>query len=167
MELVFSMYLILFGTYCIFCLICIKFIYKYMSKSDKIENKYKYHVMMMKNAGIKYKGDFLDDLVAAKIIIPAHVEKDFRISQKTITRLRETDSKISISTLRKFSYVIGHYLMKYKKEIEGKEFVSDYKEKMKGIDAHIERYKRIFGYEADVCLNKIKEGEDLRQIVLK
>ena len=57
--------------------------------------------------------------------------------------------------------------MKYKQEIEGKEFVSDYKEKMKGIDAHIERYKRIFGYEADVCLNKIKEGEDLRQIVLK
>lgn len=37
-----------------------------MSKSGKIENKYKYHVMMMKNAGIKYKGDFLDDLVAAK-----------------------------------------------------------------------------------------------------
>ena len=72
-----------------------------MSAESKIENKYHYHVIVMKNAGIKCIGDFLDSLVVAKIIVPSHVEADFKISQKTITKLRKTDPKISTSTLGK------------------------------------------------------------------
>ena len=138
-----------------------------MSAESKIENKYHYHVIVMKDAGIKCIGDFLDSLVVAKIIVPSHVEADFKISQKTITKLRKTDPKISISTLGKMPYVIAYYLMKYKKDLEGNDTVSDYKKKMKGIDDNIEKYKRIFGYKADKCFDLINKGKDLRQIVLK
>lgn len=138
-----------------------------MNTESKIENKYNYHVIVMKNAGIKCIGDFLDSLVVAKIIIPSHVEADFKISQKTITKLRKTDPKISISTLGKMPYVIAYYLMKYKKDLEGNDTVSDYKKKMQGIDDNVEKYKRIFGYKADICFDLIDKGEDLRQIVQK
>ena len=127
-----------------------------MNTESKIENKYNYHVIVMKNAGIKCIGDFLDSLVVAKIIIPSHVEADFKISQKTITKLRKTDPKISISTLGKMPYVIAYYLMKYKKDLE-----------IQGINDNIEKYRRIFGYKADICFDLINKGEDLRQIVLK
>lgn len=138
-----------------------------MSEVSKIENKYKHHVVVMKDAGIKYIGDFLDSLVVAKIIVPSHVEVDFKISQKSISSLRKTDLAISISTLRKMPYVIAYYLMKYKKDLEENDTISDCKKKIGGIDDNIKKYKSIFGYKADKCLELIDKGEDLRQIVLK
>lgn len=138
-----------------------------MSEASKIENKYKHHVVVMKDAGIKYIGDFLDSLVVAKIIVPSHVEADFRISQKTISSLRKTDLSISISTLRKMPYVIAYYLMEYKKDLEENDTISDCKKKLGGIDDNIKKYQSIFGYKADICLDLIDKGEDLRQIVLK
>lgn len=138
-----------------------------MSTTGKIDNKYKYHVTMMKDAGIKCVGDFLDSLVVAKIIVPSRVEVDFKISKKTITKLRKTDPEVSISTLRKMPLVIAHYLMIYKKDLEADDTVSDYKEKIEGINRHIAQYRSIFGFVADVCIDKINKGEDLRELLLK
>ena len=137
-----------------------------MKVEDKsIDNEYKSHVILMKEAGIREIGRFLDQLMAAKIIVARRVEQEFCMDKDTLGKLRKEDLSVSVSTLRKMPFVIAHYLAENLRLVESEARGKEQQEKIAGINAYIDEYKKIFGYQADVCLRFIDEGRDLRLIL--
>lgn len=134
-------------------------------ESKNINNEYNDHVILMKEAGIKEVGRFLDKLMAAKIIVARKVEKEFCMDKDTLGKLRKEDLSVSISTLRKMPFVMAYYLVENLKAAEGEAYGKEQQQKVAGIKAYIDEYKKIFGYQADTCLGLIDEGRDLRLIL--
>ena len=134
-------------------------------ESKSIDNEYKSHVVLMKEAGIREIGRFLDKLMAAKIIIARRVEQEFRMDKDTLGKLRKEDMSVSISTLRKMPFVMAYYLVENLRDIQAEPYGKEKKNKLAGINAYIDEYKRLFGYQAKVCLGFIDEGRDLRLIL--
>lgn len=134
-------------------------------ENKSIENEYKSHVILMKEAGIREIGRFLDKLMAAKVIVARRVEKEFCMDKDTLGKLRKEDMSVSISTLRKIPFVVAYYLEESLKVVENEPYGKEQQQKVAGINAYIDEYKKIFGYQADTCLKFIEEGRDLRLIL--
>lgn len=131
----------------------------------KINNKYKYHVVILKEALIREVGIFLDKLMSANIIVQTKTYKDFGIASATLRRLRVGDSSISIAVLRKMPYVLAYNLVEYEKNLKAQEFGQERNRKLGDLPALFDEFKNLYGFQASFCLDLIEKGHDLREIV--
>lgn len=113
-------------------------------------------------------GKLLDHLLVEDITTSKIIKAEFGPSFDTTRHLREQNLSISFDTIRKFCYIIGYYLSQ---EIQA---VEDYKKNVRERESRLqmlyemkETYKKIYGMQANVVLNLIHQGKDLRAFVLQ
>lgn len=131
----------------------------------EINNQYKYHVVILKEAFIREVGIFLDKLMSANIIVQTKTYKDFGIASATLRRLRVGDSSISIAVLRKLPYVLAYNLVKYEKKLKAEGPGYERNQKQNDLPALFKEFKNLYGFQASFCLDLIEKGHDLREIV--
>lgn len=131
----------------------------------KISNQYKQYVEIMKEPLIREVGGYLDKLMCNNIILQTVAYDDFGIAPQTLRSLRVGDQTISLSVLRKMPYVFAYYLDSYRKKTEAKPNGHEKKSIEKDFPALVAEFKALYGYQATFCLDLIKKGKDLREIV--
>lgn len=117
----------------------------------------------MRQEEVKKIGPLVDFMVLHDIAPLKLIVMEFHVDYDTVKDLREQKASISTDTIRKFCYIIAHYL--HNEELELKkmsEAAPERIEREKLLSLLYESYQQIYGYQAQVALKLIRKHVDLR-----
>lgn len=108
----------------------------------------------------------LDMMLNKEIFSYKEIEVDFGMDYKTARKLRERDVTISFPTIRKFCYIIGHYLDQEIKATEAyRKHVTEREEWLTMLHQMQQEYLKIYGLQAEIVMDLIAKNKDLPRIV--
>ena len=116
----------------------------------------------MRGKVVKEVGALLDHILVEEITTPTIINLEFGSAYDTIRKLRQQETSISFETIRLFCYVIGYYLYQEIEAVENyRKYVRERKTRLTMLYEMKEKYKKIYGMQADVVLNLMHKGKDL------
>ena len=127
-----------------------------------------YADIYMKGKLVEEVGSLLDHMLMEDIATAKIIKADFGTSFDTIRYLKNKENSISHDTIRKFCYIIGYYLSKEIQAVEDfKKNVRERESRLQMLYEMKETYKIIYGMQANIVLNLIHKGEDIKAFVMQ
>lgn len=127
-----------------------------------------YADQFMRAEEVKKIGPLLDFMISHEIAPLKLIVMEFHVDYKTIKDLRNQKESVSSDTIRRFCYVIAHYLHQEMIAVKKLSEVSPERiEREKFLFQLYESYKEIYGYEATVVEKLIRKNTDLRDFCMR